>query len=885
MMFPDSGLVVGPSHSDGGVYASVANGPDVELEGGEFIINKEATEDFLPLIKQINDIGRMEQMDNTDNAQNAHSAIDALIANASTQMMPGGGMVSPKTPMYQEGGQTESLLDILNQLQSSRQKYQGEVLTESGQPRFGPEGRRTKAGFAEKFNFPLEEAVFDTLIDTPSQYSYNINLPNDETIKVQSSQYGGMTDKKSEMLGKQREIQQSLRKAFPEESSQLTFKMDSPSDAIRAVQRGYLNMDPFEQMKYDRGEKERNNLKSRLMKSFPDASEAFVDSFLTEKGYRQGGMIQYEEGGPLHSRRMFNQGTGFDKKKSDLDNDGKISEYEKKRGMAIAKSMNRMQEGGAVADRTRVAQNFIPTESLNLPLVNLLNPRQAGSVSRAPMTNEEIMQIVMDVATPGAVMGSIGKKKLLPFEDSTVDYFDRVSDYMKRFGSYRDDAVEEIRSMDMRDRIRKRLRGRKPKETEGPKILENLYDKSGFHVQGYEDKFLQFPKYVFKSDKSILERMDLLNESIKSYERYQKTIGPSKSINMRLFGDRKKLQALEDFYTSPGKPQVKTVEGDFKDLDLKQQGGMIGMQQPMMQRPMNPAMNLSPMQRMGNDMPPMMYQEGGAVADKTRVELPSQIVLDNLARRIGSSSDIQTPNDLVRYLTTVRPAFEVSSPEDNENIENFFKMLESIDAVPKSRKSMQMGGQIQLRKQAEMKRSKTPELNILFPDLTPSSPPDISGFNEPNISETPMRLLIDTGKVKKEVGDINRSKGFKNAINYNALLEELDKYFPKNLSKAQEGGMISNNNLMGAMANDRRVAALQPDVYSSKMENGMTVEQKMMVPKLAEAVLPVYGVETPLSKRQSSMLKKNAVSPSALNPNVKGLVNRLLVQRLANETT
>ena len=27
---------------------------------------------------------------------------------------------------------------------------------------------------------------------------------------------------------------------------------------------------------------------------------------------------------------------------------------------------------------------------------------------------------------------------------------------------------------------------------------------------------------------------------------------------------------------------------------------------------------------------------------------------------------------------------------------------------------------------------------------------------------------------------------------------------------------------MGAMANDRRVAALQPDVYSSKMENGMT---------------------------------------------------------------
>ena len=86
MMFPDSGLVVGPSHSDGGVYASVANGPDVELEGGEFIINKEATEDFLPLIKQINDIGRMEQMNNADNAKTL-IAIDALIASASTKMM------------------------------------------------------------------------------------------------------------------------------------------------------------------------------------------------------------------------------------------------------------------------------------------------------------------------------------------------------------------------------------------------------------------------------------------------------------------------------------------------------------------------------------------------------------------------------------------------------------------------------------------------------------------------------------------------------------------------------------------------------------------------------------------------------------------------------
>ena len=561
MMFPDSGLVVGPSHSDGGVYASVASGPDVELEGGEFIINKEATEDFLPLIKQINDIGRMEQMNNTDNAQNAHSAIDALIASASTQMMPGGGMVAPKTPMYQEGG-------------------------------------------------------------------------------------------------------------------------------------------------------------------------------------------------PLHSRRMFNQGTGFDKKKSDLDNDGKISEYEKKRGMAIANSMkNQMQMGGMIGMQQPMMQR-----PMN-PAMNL-SPMQRMGNNMPPMMYQE--------------GGKVSQEDVLRMVDSL----------------YSD--------------------------------VENPFTR----------------ELLFQTDPDMKDMPGRVNPMRALLEAL---------TTQRATRDGGRFKSMMGRYKLDDSPKPRGIDELLSNINL----------QSMMQE--------AKPSRKGRDQ--------------------SQIVQDNLARRIGSSSDIQTPNDLVRYLTTVRPAFEVSSPKDNENIENFFKMLESIDAVPKSRKSMQMGGQVQLRKQAEMKRSKTPELNILFPDLTPSSPPDISGFNEPNISETPMRLLIDTGKVKKEVGDINRSKGFKNAINYNALLEELDKYFPKNLSKAQEGGMISDNNLMGAMANDRRVAALQPDVYSSKMENGMTVEQKMMVPKLAEAVLPVYGIETPLSRRQSSMLKKNAVSPSALNPNVKGLVNRLLVQRLANETT
>ena len=713
MMFPDSGLVVGPSHSDGGVYASVANGPDVELEGGEFIINKEATEDFLPLIKQINDIGRMEQMNNADNAQNAHSAIDALIASASTKMMPGGGMVAPKTPMYQEGGAVADRTRVAQTF----------IPTESLNLPLANLANPRQAGSVSRAPMTNEEIM---------QMVMDITTPTG-------------------MMGSVKRTSKAL-KGFKDTSGR--FAKDplanrSKKELIRMIKKPvqddvsvFDTLDDFAQK--DLKFLNTNELSEILRESFPRGN--INDYFSAGK--------KYEEGGPLHSRRMFNQGTGFDKKKSDLNKDGKISEYEKKRGMAIAKSMkNQMQMGGMIGMQQPMMQR-----PMN-PAINL-SPMQRMGNNMPPMMYQE--------------GGKVSQEDVLRMVDSL----------------YSD--------------------------------VENPFTR----------------ELLFQTDPDMKDMPGRVNPMRALLEAL---------TTQRATRDGGRFKSMMGRYKLDDSPKPRGIDELLSNINL----------QSMMQeaRP----------SREGRDQ--------------------SQIVLDNLARRIGSSSDIQTPNDLVRYLTTVRPAFEVSSPKDNENIENLFKMLESIDAVPKSRKSMQMGGQVQLRKQAEMKRSKTPELNILFPDLTPSFPPDISGFNEPNISETPMRLLIDTGKVKKEVGDINRSKGFKNAINYNALLEELDKYFPKNLSKAQEGGIVSNNNLMGAMANDRRGAALQPDVYSSKMENGMTVKQRMMVPKLAEAVLPVYGVETPLSRRQSSMLKKNAVSPSALNPNLKGLVNRLLVQRLANETT
>ena len=93
--FPSYGLVRGPSHEQGGVAGMVAGEQPVELEGGEWIIPKEAVPDYLPVLKQITNEGRaMQQM------QNGNSAMDALIASASMET----GLAQPKSPMFMGGG-------------------------------------------------------------------------------------------------------------------------------------------------------------------------------------------------------------------------------------------------------------------------------------------------------------------------------------------------------------------------------------------------------------------------------------------------------------------------------------------------------------------------------------------------------------------------------------------------------------------------------------------------------------------------------------------------------------------------------------------------------------------------------------------------------------
>ena len=53
--FAEGGIVNGPSHAEGGVQFSVKGRGGYEMEGGEFIVNKEATKRNYSLLRQIND--------------------------------------------------------------------------------------------------------------------------------------------------------------------------------------------------------------------------------------------------------------------------------------------------------------------------------------------------------------------------------------------------------------------------------------------------------------------------------------------------------------------------------------------------------------------------------------------------------------------------------------------------------------------------------------------------------------------------------------------------------------------------------------------------------------------------------------------------------------
>tara|TARA_R100000805_G_scaffold5394_2_gene6862 strand:- start:797 stop:2800 length:2004 start_codon:yes stop_codon:yes gene_type:complete len=450
--FPSYGLVRGPSHADGGVPASVADGPDVELEGGEYIIPKEAVPDYLPVLQQITQIGRDRQK-----MQNGNTAIDALIASASMQ----NGIAQPKSPVYQEGGQVQSKTlrgsrVVSRDIGRDGDMFTGQVimaipadqvggddglryyLSEPRQSqsmslldRKAQSSARRKMAFAPQDSLPadLVEGYFDRQNKTSILNMDNEKSPLGFLKNLIGKQQGGMIQYED---GGELDIRRS---SMPIQSPKMLGE-DSIDSILSIINQGKRNgVNVTDTPEYKRYNKSYNLLTKNTKKGVPPAegeidrvtndylvdisTKAYLINELIKSGqYDNIGQIKndfinldlkdtmpkMEDGGEVHSRRMFNQGTGFDKKKSDLNKDGKISEYERKRGMAIAKAMGKMQMGGMVDKQPMMQRPMNP--AMNFSPMQRMNPRMyqdGGQVQ--PRKQQEMRNPNMFIGPPMSLMG------------------------------------------------------------------------------------------------------------------------------------------------------------------------------------------------------------------------------------------------------------------------------------------------------------------------------------------------------------------------------------------------------------------------------------------------------------------------------------------------
>lgn len=450
--FPSYGLVRGPSHADGGVPASVADGPDVELEGGEYIIPKEAVPDYLPVLQQITQIGRDRQK-----MQNGNTAIDALIASASMQ----NGIAQPKSPVYQEGGQVQSKTlrgsrVVSRDIGRDGDMFTGQVimaipadqvggddglryyLSEPRQSqsmslldRKAQSSARRKMAFAPQDSLPadLVEGYFDRQNKTSILNMDNEKSPLGFLKNLIGKQQGGMIQYED---GGELDIRRS---SMPIQSPKMLGE-DSIDSILSIINQGKRNgVNVTDTPEYKRYNKSYNLLTKNTKKGVPPAegeidrvtndylvdisTKAYLINELIKSGqYDNIGQIKndfinldlkdtmpkMEDGGEVHSRRMFNQGTGFDKKKSDLNKDGKISEYERKRGMAIAKAMGKMQMGGMVDEQPMMQRPMNP--AMNFSPMQRMNPRMyqdGGQVQ--PRKQQEMRNPNMFIGPPMSLMG------------------------------------------------------------------------------------------------------------------------------------------------------------------------------------------------------------------------------------------------------------------------------------------------------------------------------------------------------------------------------------------------------------------------------------------------------------------------------------------------
>ena len=252
------------------------------------------------------------------------------------------------------------------------------------------------------------------------------------------------------------------------------------------------------------------------------------------------------------------------------------------------------------------------------------------------------------------------------------------------------------------------------------------------------------------------------------------------------------------------------------------------------------------------------YQQGGQMQPRKQQEIRNPQMYGPPDSLMGPDTTMGNLDDLLNYYmeSDRRNKLNVLTGDSIDFEADSLNLLKSMDKSKTPRPSDFGGPKFN---QPEKKNIPDEEnMDVFFPFLKnfPSLYPDYMG----PLSPAQQKRLDLFNKIKEE----EESK-------------DSDKLF------AQEGGMVPNDNLMSSMSMDRRVAPMQADIYNTQSKNGMMVKERIEIPKLSSAYMSSMGVETPLSKRQRSLLQRKAITPKTLNPQVQSLLGRVLVQRLANE--
>lgn len=143
------GLLNGPSHANGGMPIK---GTNIEVEGGEFVVNKKSTEKYLTLLNHINSMGNGGQITlPMSTSNNKHSIVNT------NSLMSNGGVINKKTVNTSNMGMSNnvSMLTTLNGINNTMMLLKGGVINSSRFNRYGDRRTNTSNSSIKSKNVTL----------------------------------------------------------------------------------------------------------------------------------------------------------------------------------------------------------------------------------------------------------------------------------------------------------------------------------------------------------------------------------------------------------------------------------------------------------------------------------------------------------------------------------------------------------------------------------------------------------------------------------------------------------------------------------------------------------------------------------------------------------